>query len=110
MVGAKSRIDRDVPPYMMVEGHPARIRGLNLVGLKRAKSADIDLDMLRKAYRLLYRSDLPVEKALQTLKDWPPCRSLTHLLQFLEASLAHPQRRGPLPALRGNTQAPDSDS
>jgi UDP-N-acetylglucosamine acyltransferase len=37
MVGAMSRVDRDVPPYMLVEGHPARIRGLNLVGLRRAK-------------------------------------------------------------------------
>jgi len=119
MVGAMSRVDRDVPPYMLVEGHPARIRGLNLVGLRRAKGMEGSLPALRQAYRLLYRSGLPLEKALQTLrsslrseggcsicslqgKEWvDETGSLQHLLQFLEDSLSQPQRRGPLPALRG---------
>ncbi|MFS8880040.1 acyl-ACP--UDP-N-acetylglucosamine O-acyltransferase [Synechococcus sp. H55.11] len=119
MVGAMSRVDRDVPPYLLVEGHPARIRGLNLVGLRRAKGMEGSLPALRQAYRLLYRSGLPLEKALQTLrsslrseggccicslqgKEWvDETGSLQHLLQFLEDSLSQPQRRGPLPALRG---------
>ncbi|MFQ3584632.1 MAG: acyl-ACP--UDP-N-acetylglucosamine O-acyltransferase, partial [Cyanobacteriota bacterium] len=118
MVGAMSRIDRDVPPYMLVEGHPARIRGLNLVGLRRAKSMEGSLPVLREAYRWLYRSGLPLEKALQTLRNSVRASggysirsvkgkelvdetgSLNHLLQFLEDSLSQPQRRGPLPALR----------
>ncbi|MFM7264440.1 MAG: hypothetical protein ACKOZW_02380 [Cyanobium sp.] len=35
MVGGMSRIDRDCPPFMIVEGHPGRVRGLNRVGLRR---------------------------------------------------------------------------
>ncbi|MCF2971485.1 acyl-ACP--UDP-N-acetylglucosamine O-acyltransferase [Synechococcus sp. Nb3U1] len=116
MVGAMSRIDRDVPPYMLAEGHPARIRGLNLVGLRRAKSMEGSLPLLREAYRLLYRSGLPLEKALQTLRNSNSLRSvkgkdlvdeagsLQHLLQFLEDSLSQPQRRGPLPVLRKGSQ------
>ena len=42
MVGGMSRIVRDVPPYMLVEGNPARVRTLNQVGLKRAGINDID--------------------------------------------------------------------
>lgn len=42
MVGGMSRIDRDVPPYMLVEGNPARVRSLNLVGLKRAGIAEAE--------------------------------------------------------------------
>lgn len=112
MVGAMSRVDRDVPPYMLAEGHPARIRGLNLVGLRRAKGMEGSLPVLREAYRLLYRSGLPLEKALQTLRNrdrilsvkgkelLDETGSLQHLLQFLEDSLSQPQRRGPLPVLR----------
>ncbi len=118
MVGAMSRVDRDVPPYMLVEGHPARIRGLNVVGLRRAKSMEGALPVLREAYRLLYRSGLPLEKALQTLRNSRSADgsytlrsirgkelvdetgSLQHLVQFLEDSLSQPQRRGPLPVFR----------
>jgi len=99
MVGGMSRIDRDVPPFMLAEGHPGRIRGLNLVGLKRAgwKAGSPDFASLKDAYRLLYRSALPLEKALEQLKQHPGSPSLTHLIQFLESSLRDPQRRGPLP-------------
>jgi UDP-N-acetylglucosamine acyltransferase len=100
MVGGMSRIDRDVPPFMMVEGHPARIRGLNLVGLKRAEASAESLSLLKKAYRLIYRSGIPMTKALQTLRTWPESNLLTHLIQFLDDSLAHPHRRGPLPTHR----------
>jgi UDP-N-acetylglucosamine acyltransferase len=128
MVGAMSRVDRDVPPYLLVEGHPARIRGLNLVGLRRAKGMEGSLPALRQAYRLLYRSGLPLEKALQTLRESlrtengqsvlslegkelvDETGSLLHLLQFLEDSLSQPQRRGPLPALRrSKDDAEDGD-
>jgi UDP-N-acetylglucosamine acyltransferase len=128
MVGAMSRVDRDVPPYLLVEGHPARIRGLNLVGLRRAKGMEGSLPALRQAYRLLYRSGLPLEKALQTLRESlrtengqsilslegkelvDETGSLLHLLQFLEDSLSQPQRRGPLPALRRSKEdAEDRD-
>jgi UDP-N-acetylglucosamine acyltransferase len=129
MVGAMSRVDRDVPPYLLVEGHPARIRGLNLVGLRRAKGMEGSLPALRQAYRLLYRSGLPLEKALQTLRESlrtengqsilslegkelvDETGSLLHLLQFLEDSLSQPQRRGPLPALRRSKEdAEDGDN
>lgn len=134
MVGAMSRVDRDVPPYMLVEGHPARIRGLNLVGLRRAQGMEGSLPLLRQVYRFLYRSGLPLEKALQTLrsslcvvcnsgaegerhilslqgKEWvDETGSLQHLLQFLEDSLSQPQRRGPLPALRGRGEDPPVQS
>ncbi|MDX2273278.1 MAG: acyl-ACP--UDP-N-acetylglucosamine O-acyltransferase [Cyanobacteriota bacterium] len=110
MVGAMSRIDRDVPPYMRVEGHPGRIRGLNLVGLKRAQSAGISLTKLKAAYRVLYRSDLLLDKALQTLRDSADSQEILHLLHFLEASLTQPQRRGPLPPQRGSRSADETDA
>ena len=61
MLGGMSRIDRDVPPYMVVEGNPCRVRGLNTVGLKRAGITEVGSGQiyreLKEAYRLLYRSN-----------------------------------------------------
>ena len=46
MVGGMSRIDRDCPPFMMIEGHPGRVRGLNRVGLRRS-GQKLDVPHLR---------------------------------------------------------------
>ena len=61
MLGGMSRIDRDVPPFMLVEGNPPRVRSLNLVGLKRASIDPSDLAILKKAFRILYRSGKPIK-------------------------------------------------
>ncbi len=98
MVGGMCRVDRDVPPFMLAEGHPGRIRGLNLVGLKRAQSTDLPLNQLKEVYRILYQSHLSLEQAIDTLKSWPESVTLNHLLTFLETSVGGPPRRGILPS------------
>ena len=64
MVGGMSRITRDVPPYMLVEGNSARVRSLNRVGLERAGILALNdgqvYESLKHAFRLLYRSGLSV--------------------------------------------------
>jgi UDP-N-acetylglucosamine acyltransferase len=64
MVGGLSRIVRDVPPYMIVEGNPARPRGVNVRGLARHKVPESTRDALRRAYRLLFRGELNVSDAI----------------------------------------------
>lgn len=56
MVGGNSKITQDVLPFMITDGNPARVRGLNLVGLKRAGFKMNDIKMLKQAYRLLFKS------------------------------------------------------
>jgi len=86
-VGGLSRITRDVPPYTIVEGHPSRVRGLNLIGLRRARFKDETIRALKEAYRLLYRADLPVKDALARLKvDFAAVKEVQELVCFLEAS------------------------
>ncbi len=96
MVGGMSRIDRDVPPFMLVEGNPSRIRSLNRVGLERAGVAPT---LLKKAFRLLYRSGLPLSQALAELTTWGADSQITHLMKFLEESQMS-GRRGPIPGRR----------
>ncbi len=100
MVGGMSRINRDVPPYMLVEGNPARVRSLNLVGLRRAGITEVDggqvYRTLKKAFRLLYRSELNLTQALEQLDIIADNEHLQHLLRFLQ--LSHMEgRRGSLP-------------
>ncbi|MBC6419008.1 MAG: acyl-ACP--UDP-N-acetylglucosamine O-acyltransferase [Prochloron sp. SP5CPC1] len=101
MLGGMSRIDRDVPPYMLVEGNPARVRGLNLVGLKRMGWTKADLGTFKKAFSILYRSGFSLERGIAELQLLPPASSmveshLQHLSYFLRQSTA-PGRRGLIP-------------
>ncbi len=103
MVGGMSRIDRDVPPFMTVEGHPGRIRGLNRVGLRRSGMAQLDdgaqFRQLQDLWTLIYRSDLVMAAALHQARERPLLAAADELCAFLEASVG-PGRRGPLPAQR----------
>lgn len=100
MIGGMSRIDRDVPPYMLVEGNPSRVRSLNQVGLKRAGIADADngqvFQSLKQAFRLLYRSGLSFQEVLNEMNGLYPNPHLQHLHDFLVLSKSH-GRRGLIP-------------
>lgn len=96
MVGGMSRIDRDVPPFMLVEGSPSRVRSLNLVGLKRAGFTNTDLADMKKAFRLLYRSGFTLNQALEQLEGLNNNQHILHLYHFLQLSQL-PKRRGPIP-------------
>ncbi|XGV95800.1 MAG: acyl-ACP--UDP-N-acetylglucosamine O-acyltransferase [Leptolyngbya sp. BL-A-14] len=90
MVAFMHQITRDVPPYMLVEGQPARVRSLNRVGLKRAglsteKEGQV-IQTLRTAFRLLYRSGFSLDESLEKLDMLPDNEHLFHLRQFLRRS------------------------
>jgi UDP-N-acetylglucosamine acyltransferase len=103
MVGGMSRIERDVPPFCIVEGHPSRVRALNRIGLQRSGLSDRDgghqLDDLRRAWTLIYRKRLPLAESLGQLRSSPLSPAAETLVAFLEASSA-PSRRGPIPGAR----------
>ncbi len=92
MVGGMSRINRDVPPYLLVEGNPARVRSLNLVGLKRKGFDKEAIKQLKKAFRLLYRENLPLNKAIAKLDLISDSEHIQHLKHFLEASISDGRR------------------
>jgi UDP-N-acetylglucosamine acyltransferase len=96
MVAGMSRIERDVPPFMLVEGNPCRVRALNQVGLKRAGLEDQEqvITLLKKSFRLIYRSGLPLKEALTQLSDLPTNELVDHLHQFLLSSSQQAGRRG----------------
>jgi UDP-N-acetylglucosamine acyltransferase len=87
MVGGMTKITKDVPPFVKVQGDPARVYGLNSVGLERNGVEKADRRILRQAYNLLYRSGYNVSQAIEEIKsDLEINDTLAHLLDFLERS------------------------
>lgn len=66
-VSGLSRVLHDVPPFMLVEGFPARPRTINIVALKRKNFSVEAIKALMEAYRLLYRSRVGMEHAREIL-------------------------------------------
>ena len=64
MIGGNSGVNTDVPPFLLCNGDRLIAKGLNLVGLKRAGFTRSDIQALKTAYRILYRSGLKLEEAL----------------------------------------------
>lgn len=92
MVGGMSRISRDVPPYMLIEGNPARVRSLNLIGLKRKGLDTAEIKQLKAAFKLLYKEGLPITTAISKLATITNSEYVSHLQAFLEASIASGRR------------------
>jgi UDP-N-acetylglucosamine acyltransferase len=85
-VGGHSRIFHDVPCYMLVDGSPAKVRCINIVGLKRAGVDPQAIDALHEAHRLIFRAKLTPRRAAEVLQGhghWSPEVEL--LFSFLQA-------------------------
>lgn len=72
MIGGLTKVNTDVPPFMMADGHPMKMIGLNSVGLRRSHMPAAERAALKDCYRLLYRSGLNTAQALERISDEVP--------------------------------------
>ena len=88
LISGLTGVAQDVPPYMLASGSRAKLFGLNTVGLKRFKFPEATIKALKKAYRLIFRSGLTLEKALKQLgeDEISQLPEVQHLLQFIQKS------------------------
>jgi UDP-N-acetylglucosamine acyltransferase len=87
MVGGASRVVKDVPPYVIVQGNPLRVRGINSVGLQRNGVSSQTREKLKKAYKLIFRSGLNTTQALEEVeKTLEPEAELEHMVSFIRRS------------------------
>ena len=85
MIGGKSKIVQDVLPFFITDGNPPRVRGVNNVGLRRSGFNEDERRALKDAYRILFRSALPLQNALQTLDELED-EHVAHLVNFIRGS------------------------
>lgn len=85
MLGGNAKITQDVLPYMMVDGNPAHVSGLNKVGLRRAGFKVEDMKAVKKAYQLLFNKDSKLEQRINQLSQLDHA-SAVHLSSFIQAS------------------------
>ncbi len=71
MVGFSSHVGKDVPPFMVVDGNPLAVRGVNLVGLRRRDFSDQRVSAIREMHKLLYRQGLTLEQARAAMAQLP---------------------------------------
>jgi UDP-N-acetylglucosamine acyltransferase len=86
-VGGACRITKDVPPYFKIGGAPTRPIEVNTVGLQRRGFSEDSLNQLRKAYRLIYLSDLNTTQAVERIREeLPMTEEIERLVSFIEGS------------------------
>jgi UDP-N-acetylglucosamine acyltransferase len=86
ITGGCSKIVQDVPPFMIADGNPARVRGVNQIGLERHGFEEESVRRLREAYRLLYRSKLNVKQAVEEIRKALEGPEIGQLVEFIEGS------------------------
>lgn len=87
MVGACTKVTKDVPPFLLVDGHPAKVMGINIVGLRRNGMAPEIRAEIKRAYKVLYRTELNVTQAVEQLEQelhgYP---EIDHFIRFIRNS------------------------
>ncbi len=86
MVAGNTRVNLDLPPFFLYADYNAAAKGLNVVGLKRAGFSLEQVNRLKQAYKLLYRSGLKLEAALEAIEAEVPDEHTRHLVRFIRAS------------------------
>jgi UDP-N-acetylglucosamine acyltransferase len=85
MIGGFSGVNKDVPPYMTVRG-PSSVWSVNLVGLRRAGFSRSAITEIKEAFRLIYRSDMNTDQALEKILETNPGDEVKALVRFIKNS------------------------
>ncbi len=87
IIGGCSKVVKDVPPFMMIDGNPAATRALNKEGLKRNEVSGEAQAALKQAHRIIFRGDLTLSNSIeQAREEIESTAELNHLLAFIESS------------------------
>ena len=110
MIGGYSKVAQDAPPFFMLDGRPARPVSLNTIGLRRAGVPAAARDNLKRAFKLLYRSQLSLGHALDRIEaELADSEYVAYLVAFLrqtrfgfagrqlDSRSAHPEAEEELP-------------
>src|SRR4026208_479709 len=87
ITGGGSKTVQDFPPFLIADGNPAEIRGVNLIGLERAGFTPESIKAIKEAFRLIYRSKLNTRQAIEAGRNQiEPREEIMQLIEFIEKS------------------------
>lgn len=85
MIGGMSKVTQNVPPFLLVDGAPAKVAGVNFIGLRRRGLSQEVRSEIKKAYKILYRQGKTVSQAIDEIaKDLQGYPEIDHFLRFLQ--------------------------
>src|SRR2546423_10007170 len=85
ITGGCSKIVQDIPPFMIADGNPAEIRGVNLVGLERKNYSAQSVKLIKEMLHLIYRSKYNTGQALEAVrKELPQSDEGREIVEFIE--------------------------
>lgn len=89
MLGFASAVAQDVPPFMLVDGNPLAVRGINAVGLRRRDFSNARISAVKAMHKALYREDLTLENAMKKISEMAAgmpesAPDVRNMLSFLE--------------------------
>ena len=87
IIGGCSKVVQDIPPYSTCDGHPARVYGLNLLGLRRHKINHESIEQLDRTFKILFNGGLTIKHSLEKIeKEVKQTREVAYLVNFLNNS------------------------
>jgi len=87
ITGGCSKIVQDVPPFMIADGNPAKVRGVNVVGLERNGFSGDAIKAIKEAFRLVYRSKYNTRQAVDAIQqELPATPEITQIVEFIQTS------------------------
>ena len=87
IIGGCAKVVQDIPPFMMADGSPAKVRAINKVGMKRRGFSDEAVASVKRAHRILYREKRNTSEALAALRELEdPCAEVISIIDFVASS------------------------
>jgi UDP-N-acetylglucosamine acyltransferase len=87
IIGGCSKVVQDIPPFSTCDGHPARVYGLNLIGLRRKGISHDAIKKIDQAFRLIFNSGLSAKHALEKVeKEIEKTEEIIYLVNFVKNS------------------------
>lgn len=87
IIGGCSKVVQDIPPYSTCDGHPARVYGLNLIGLRRHKIPKESIEELNRAFKILFNAGLSARHSIEKIeKEVTKTQEVSYLINFVRNS------------------------
>ena len=87
LIGGGFRAVQDVPPFIIAANHPLKYKGVNIVGLKRRGFSKKDMDLIKKAYKVFFRSGGNRKTAIKKIEtEFPKTKVIQQILDFIKHS------------------------